>query len=76
MAEPFLDFGDVGFVREGVGGGGGAERMDAKAVDLGADAGFEAVLAQNVSIYGSGVEGAVELLGSAVITDRAEEGAG
>ena len=29
MAEPFLDLGDVGVVVEGVGGGGGAQRMSA-----------------------------------------------
>ena len=47
MAEPLLDLGDIGLMGEGVGGGGSAEGMHAQAVDLGADAGLQAVLAHN-----------------------------
>ena len=37
MTEPFLDLGDIGIVRQRIGGGCRAQRMDAKPVDLGAD---------------------------------------
>ena len=33
MAQPFLDLSDVGRMGEGVGGGGGAQGMDAQAGD-------------------------------------------
>lgn len=33
MPEPFLDFGDVGLMLQGVGGGGGAHGMGADAID-------------------------------------------
>ncbi len=33
MAQPLLDLGDVGLVFQGVGGGGGAQAVDAEALD-------------------------------------------
>jgi hypothetical protein len=41
MAEPLLDLGDVGVVEQGIGAGGGAERMGAEHLD-----GTEADLAE------------------------------
>lgn len=74
MAEPFLHFGDVGLVREGVGCGRRAERMHAEPVDLGADAGREAVMPHDVAIDRCGIERPVELLRRAVVLDGSEEG--
>ena len=50
VAEPFLDLGDIEIMRERVGGGGRAQRMDAKPVDLTADAGLLAVFTDNIAI--------------------------
>ena len=76
MAEPLLNLGDIGLVGEGVGGGGSAEGMHAQAVDLGADAGLQAVLAHNVAVERGGVKGTVEFFRGAVVADGAEEGPG
>lgn len=50
MAQPLLDLGDVGLVLEGVGGGGGAQAVDAETFDrdaggpgVGADQGIDAL---------------------------------
>lgn len=42
MAQPLLDLGDVGLVLQGIGGGGGAQAMDAEAVD--GDAGLAGIV--------------------------------
>ncbi len=52
MAEPFLDFGDIGLVVERVSGDRRAQRMDAGAVDLGIDASRAAIFAHNVVMDG------------------------
>jgi hypothetical protein len=68
MAEPFLDLGDVGFVRERVGGGGGAQRMHAEAVDFGADAPLQAVFARDVAVGRGGFEGPLEFFLGPVVS--------
>src|SRR5437762_2627707 len=73
MAEPLLDLGDVGLVREGVGSSGGAQGVHAQAVHFGADAGGQAVMANDVPVDGSGIERAIQFFGSAVVLDRPEE---
>ena len=72
MAEPFLDFGDVGIVRQRIGRGRRAQRMDAKPIDLGADAGLIAVFDDDVPVDRSRIEMPVEAAG-AVILDRPKQ---
>ena len=67
MAEPFLDLGDVGIVGKSIGGGGRAQGMHAEAIDLGADAGFQAVLADNVAVDGGGFQRSIKFSGSVVL---------
>src|SRR5713226_4009627 len=43
VSEPLLNLGDIRFMRERISGGGGAQRMHAKAVYFGADTGLQAV---------------------------------
>jgi hypothetical protein len=75
VAEPFLDLGDIRFVIERIRGNRRAQRMNAKAVDLGIDAGLAAVFAHDVVIDGIRIEPAVKFLG-AIVCDWTEEGTG
>ena len=72
MAEPLLDLGNIGIVRQSIGGGRRAQRMDTEAVDFGADAGFPAVFDDDVAVDRSWIERPVEAAG-AVVFDRAEQ---
>jgi hypothetical protein len=54
MTEPFLHFGDLGLMREGIRGGGGAQRMDAQPVYFGADASFQSILPHDILIHRGG----------------------
>src|ERR1700730_18306514 len=54
MTEPFLHFGDIGLMREGIRGGGGAQRMDAQPVYFGADASFQSILPHDILIHRGG----------------------
>lgn len=56
MPKPFLHFGDIGLMREGIGGGGSAERMHTQADDIAADTRHQSVMADDVAIDGSGIE--------------------
>ena len=72
MAKPLLDLGDIGIVRERIGGGGGAQRMHTQPDDFGADAGFSPVFDDNVAVHRAGIERPVETAG-AVVFDRAKQ---
>jgi len=50
VAQPFLDLGDVGLVRERVGGSRGAQGVHAETVHLGTDACLQAVFLDNVAV--------------------------
>ena len=69
MAEPFLDFGDVGVMFEGVGGGGGSERVDAEAGHV--DPGGPRVELHDVASDRSGMEPMA--LGAASLADSAKQ---
>ena len=60
MAEPFLDLGDVGLMRERVGGGRGAQGAHAEADYFGADAGLAAVSQDDVVVDRTGIKRPVE----------------
>ena len=74
MSKPFLNFPNIGLVRECVGGGGGAERMDAETDHLAADAGHQTVVPHDIAIDGGRVQRPVQLLRRAIIAYRPEEG--
>lgn len=76
MAEPLLNLGDIGLMRERVGSRGGAQRMHAQPIDFGADAGLQAVMAHDVAVDRGGIEGSVQFFLRPVIPDRAEQGTG
>jgi len=56
MAQPLLDLGDIGLIREHVRGGHGARLMHAEAVHFDADAGFKAVFQDDVAVDRGGIE--------------------
>ncbi len=56
MPEPFLDFGDVRLVGEGVCCGSRAHRMHAQAVDLNIDSRLATVLRDDVLQDGAGIK--------------------
>ena len=66
VAEPFLDLGDISFVRERVCRRRGAQRVNAQAADIAADAGLEAVFANDVAVDRCRIEMAVEAAGAVV----------
>ena len=76
MAELFLDLGNVGLVGEGVGGGGGAQRMDTEPVDCGADACDETVVPHDVAVDGGGIERPIQFLRRAVVSHGPEDRTG
>lgn len=54
VVEPFLNFGNIGLMREGIGWSRRAQRVHAKAVHLAADANFEAVFHDDVATTEAG----------------------
>ena len=76
VAEPFLDLGDIGLVRQRVSGRRGAQRMHAQPVDFGADARLQAVFAQDIAVHRRGIERPVQFLRGAIVLDGPEEGTG
>ncbi len=75
MPKPLLDLGNIGLVRQRIGGSRGPQRMDAKAVHLSADAGLQSILPHNILIHRGGIERAVEIAG-AVVGNGAKHGPG
>jgi len=73
MAEPLLDLGDVGIVRQGIGSGRCAQRVNAQPDNFGTDARFSSVFAHDVAVHRTGIEVPVETAG-AVVFDRAKQG--
>jgi hypothetical protein len=73
VAEPLLDIGNVGLVRKGVSCGRCPQRVDAKAVHLAVDAGFEAVITHDVAIDRSRIERPIQLFRGAVIFNGPEQ---
>ena len=69
MAEPFLDFGDVGAVLKGIGGGGGAQAVGAEVFH--GDAERARVGQDDVAVNGLAAEGGAEFSVGAL--DRLEE---
>lgn len=72
MTEPFLNLGNVGFMRQRVCGRRGPHRMDAQAVDLDIQARFQPVLSHYVPINRIRIERTLKL-SRAVIPHRAEQ---
>jgi len=75
MAEPFLDLGDIGLMREGICGGSSPQRVYAQPVHFGADASFQSILPNNILIHRGGIERAIEAA-RAVVGHRAKHGPG
>jgi len=75
VAEPLLDLGDIGLMRERGRGRRCAQRMDTEAVHFGADTGLQPILPHSISISRRGIERAVELA-RAIVGHRTKHGAG
>jgi len=73
MPKPFLNLGDIGLVRERVGGGRGAQRVHAQAVHLAVDARREPVMADDVAIDRSAIERSAQSFRCAIVLHGPEE---
>ena len=75
MAEPFLDLGDICLVVESVRGGRRAQRVHTKTLNLGADAGFPRIFADDVLQDRAAVERLLKFART-IIYHGTEHGAG
>jgi len=64
--------GNVGFMRKGVGGSGGAKRMNTETIHLGADTDEQPIVTHDVAVDRSGIERPIQPLGRAVVLHRPE----
>lgn len=73
MAQPFLHFGDIGFMREGIGGGCRSHGMHTQPLDLDIEGGCLPIFSDDISIEGIRIERPLHLTGT-VVAHRPEEG--
>ena len=74
MPQPLLNLGDIGIMRKSVGCCRGAQRMHTEAHNLGAEAGFQTIFANNILIDRSRIEMPIKATG-AVVFHRPEQSA-
>ena len=70
MPQPLLDLGDIGVVRQGIGGGRRSQRVHAEAVNVGIDAHLLTVAPHDFLVHRGGVERFVQRPGGVVFTGR------